>query len=140
MYEKNHVQPPNYLKSAREKNIYIYFVDTNTDFPLWRRAIKIFNDYTLQKTKGGGAEDLLVLALDTADTAAAEVIKKFVFETVPKDKLDAIILQLNVEGDRSLISGADFFIANRDPRSIIRSEFADEYGVKILSAVDTHGF
>ena len=83
---------------------------------------------------------MLVLALDTADIAAAEVIKKFVLETVPKDKLESIILQLNVEGDRSLISGADFFIANRDPRSIIRSEFADEYGVKILSAVDTHGF
>ena len=74
------------------------------------------------------------------DTAAAEDIKKFVIETVPTDKRDSIILYLNTEGDRSLISAADFFIANRDPRTIIRSEFADEYGVKILSAVDMQGF
>ena len=43
------------------------------------------------------------------------------------------------ECDRSLISEVDYYIPNRDANTVIRSEYADEYNVKILSAVDTCG-
>lgn len=65
---------------------------------------------------------------------------QFLNETIPVDKRNSVFIQLQAETDRSLISKADFFIANRDPRTVMRSEFADEYGVKILSAVDRQGF
>lgn len=58
--EKNNVPPPSYLKSVRGKNSYLYFVDLNTDFPLWKRVVKIFNDLHLP-TRGGGRETCLSL-------------------------------------------------------------------------------
>ena len=65
---------------------------------------------------------------------------QFLNATIPVDKRNFVFVQLQTETERSLISGADFFIANRDPRTVMRSEYADEYGVKILSAVDRQGF
>ena len=81
-----------------------------------------------------------MLILDKDEAQHSEMLIQFLNETIPVDKRNSVFIQLQTETDRSLISKADFFIANRDPRTVMRSEFADEYGVKTLSAVDRQGF
>jgi len=56
------------------------------------------------------------------------------------DKNLQVFLVENLEDERTLMSCVDFYIANRDVRTIYRSELADDYDVQILSAVDHNIF
>ena len=122
--EKQAVPAPYYSKVLGGKEIYLYFLDLKAPFSLWQRVIKVFKDLHILKM-GGGEEDILLLILDKNETQHSEMLIQFLNETIPVDKRNSVFIQLQAETERSLISKADFFIANRDPRTVMRSEFAD---------------
>lgn len=110
------------------KKVYLYFMDDSPEWALWKKVIHDF------ATLHNGGMDVLVLAGVRADK---ERIEAFVRDAA----YDVPILYVDKSNDeRSLMACADFYIANRDDRTVLRSEYADDYSVKILSAVDSCGF
>ena len=131
--QKN-VPKPSYSNYLLGKNIYLYFIDVDSNFPLWQRVIEVFNAL---HTKGN---DVIVLAADEDNLSGMSKVKDAVNTIVSENNKSRFYFVDEIEDERALMSCADFYIANRDPKSIIRSEFADDYNTEILSSVDSCGF
>ena len=131
---KVNVKAPSYAENLLGKRIYLYFIDVHTNFPLWQHVIEVF--YKLHSNRN----DVMVLAADENNLDGMDEIKSVVNNTVPPNKRTHFYFIDDLEDERALMSYADFYIANREPLTILRSEYADDYGVVILSAVDSCGF
>ena len=132
--DKLSVQPPSYSKYFLGKRIYLYFIDFHSKFSLWQNVIDIFQKLHSNKN------DVIVFAADENNLDGMNIVKATVRNVVPQNALSNFYFVENLEDERSLMSCADFYIANRDFKTIMRTEFADDYGVEILSAVDRCGF
>lgn len=128
------VQPPSYIKYLLGKRIYLYFIDVHSEFSLWKQVVNIF--YKLHSN----SNEVIVFAADKDNLDGMNEVKTFVKNTVPNESHSNFYFVDELEDEKSLMSCADFYIANRDTLTILRSEFADDYGAEILSAVDRCGF
>ena len=82
---------------------------------------------------------MLVLVADGETSEELEQLNSLVEQNLKNEKLQVFLVE-NLEDERALMSCVDFYIPNRDPRTIYRSELADDYNVQILSAVDHNIF
>ena len=119
------------VESFIGKNIYLYFLDTHADFSLYKKVITSF----CALARGG----VLVLVADGETSEELEQLNSLVEQNLKNEKLQVFLVE-NLEDERALMSCVDFYIPNRDPRTIYRSELADDYNVQILSAVDHNIF
>lgn len=81
-------------------------------------------------------KNLNFVFISVMENNRALIIKDFADEQKLKDDDLQFGYVNDLKDERILMACADFYIANRDIRTIYRSELADDYNVKILSAVD----
>ena len=134
--ESKKVGLPSYADALLGRKIYLYFIDTRLEFSLWQRVIEQF--YTYATSRGAGS--VLVLAATAETLPDLAKIHEMIVRSLPKDAPAPFFLVGQVEDERALMSCADFYIANRDLRTVYRSELAYDYGAKILSAADHNIF
>ena len=77
-----------------------------------------------------------MLAADNETVEDLMKIREMVLRSTPQGEQAPYFFVNKAEDERVLMSMADFYIANRDIRTIYRSELAYDYDVEILSAVD----
>ena len=127
---------PPYAQQLLSKKTYLYFVDTRAEYPLWKRVIEAFYTYAT----GKGAGSVMILAADKATSEDLAKIREMTVRSLPQGENAPFLFVNGVEDERVLMSCVDFYVANRDVRTIYRSELADDYDVQILSAVDHNIF
>jgi len=127
---------PKYAPQLLNFKSYLYFVDTRADYPLWKRVIESF--YTYATGKGAGSVMILAANKEMSDDLAK--IQEMTVRSLPQGEKAPFIFVNNIEDERVLMPYVDFYVANRDIRTIYRSELADDYDVQILSAVDHNIF
>lgn len=131
--ESKNVALPPYADALLGKKVYLYFIDTRAEFALWRRVVESFYTYS---TTDAGQGSILVLAAEKDLLEDLVKIRDMVIRSAQKDQHVPYFFVDRDEDERALMSIADFYIANRDIRTIYRSELAYDYGVEVLSAVD----
>ena len=82
----------------------------------------------------------MILAADKATSEDLAKIREMTVRSLPQGENAPFMFVNGVEDERVLMSCVDFYVANRDVRTIYRSELADDYDVQILSAVDHNIF
>lgn len=131
---ENAVPPFPFIQPLYGKKIFLYFADFARTFSTWQLVLNKFLDIY-----GHKKNHLLLVILNEDATLEAFNDFKAQMDAANKDELKIFVMN-NLPDERSLFSGVDFYISNRDPKTILRSEYCIDYGVKILSAVDEGGF
>lgn len=120
------------MEVSRGKSIYLYFLDLDSEYSLWMFVMKKFLRYYAHDN------NLLVLVADSHKDISP--VKHFLSKEIPSSCQSAYKIIENPQNEQKLFSIADYFIANRDIRTIRWSEYCEEYEVKILSGCDLNGF
>lgn len=117
---------------TKETPLYVYFMDFDDEFPVYVKVIASF----LESFPNAEAE--LLLCYDATSEQNVEKMQE-VIEIIQKyPDINALI---NVYGisqgqEEQIISETDYYITNRDYRTLTRVAYADKYGVQIVSGVD----
>lgn len=117
------------FKAISDKNKYLYFMDFNENFPIYKYVIDSF----VKKFDHFEAELVLVMPYEIEQ----EQIDEFLQYLNCYDKYDAFINIINYEwNEMSLFHQASYYITNRLPDNIRRMGFARIFGKECISGVD----
>ncbi len=111
---------------------YLYFMEFEDMFPVHDKVLMSFLDRYGQ----GGAE--LILCYNAEKQKDCESMKSLIQLFSQYENIPALIniCGIGTGDEEKVISEADVLITNRDFWTIQRAEYADRYGVEILSGVD----
>ena len=123
-----------YVERIGTKDIplYVYFMDFDDEFPVYVKVVASF----LEKFPNAEAE--LLLCYDATSEQNVEKMQELIEIMEKYQDVNALI---NVYGisqgqEEQIISETDYYVTNRDYRTLTRVAYADRYQVKILSGVD----
>lgn len=117
---------------SKDVPLYVYFMDFDDEFPVYIKVVASF----LESFPNAGAE--LLLCYDATSEQNVEKMQELIEIMEKYQNINALI---NVYGisqgqEEQIISEADYYITNRDYRTLTRVAYADRYGVQIVSGVD----
>jgi len=113
------------------RRLYLYFLDFDEDFYLWKSVLRQFEE----KHQEDPVAALLLIAPLEATEDAKQRVRTFIAAN-GFDKNANVFLTDDLADERAFFRSAYAFIANREYKTILRTEYCDDYDVKILSAVD----
>lgn len=111
---------------------YLFFLDSDDDYPVWIRVIKEFIE------NFHNAEAELVFCYDLNNQLDIQMMESIITTLGRYENINALINIYGIETDdeEKVMSEVDYYITNRDIRTLRRAAFADKYDVRILSGVD----
>lgn len=110
----------------------VYFMDFDDEYPVYTNVISSF----LRQCQGMKGE--LLLCYDMENPEAAQQMEHLIEVLQQHENLDVMINVYGMTGEEEeqIISEADIYVTNRDSETMKRVEYADWYGVTVLSGVD----
>lgn len=129
--EQKHIPLLPQIDGLYGRRLYLYFLDLDEDFYLWKSVIRQF---VAKHTDDPVAALLLVAPLGTAEQGKVRV-RSFIDANGLNEKGNVFLTDALAD-ERAFFRSAYAFIANRDLETIRRTEYCDDYDVRILSAVD----
>lgn len=112
---------------------YAYFMDTDDDYPVWGYVIDNF----IQKFNKGDAE--LLLCYNANKEKDVETMQNLLEVLGQYEDVNVLINVCGLESEEDeekILCEADYYITNRDIRTLQRVGVADKYEVTVLSGVD----
>ena len=112
--------------------VFVYFMDFDDDYPVYKHVITSF----LRKYPNAEAE--LVLCYNAQSEEDTHKIQELISILEKQTCMNALVnvYGISVSDEEGIMSEADYYITNRDCRTLGRVAYADRYQVKILSGVD----
>lgn len=139
-YKKERDSVPEY-EIEKAKYNYLFFVDFNSSFPVYDRVIEQF----VNKYKDSDEHQLILFIekeyanqnpqlVETFYTYLEKCFEKYNSKCIVKICIDSL------DKCRSLFRSVDYYITSRESGTVLYSEYADEYDVKVISGVDVYIF
>lgn len=118
--------------AGKDVPLITYFMDFDDDYPVYPGVIAAF----LKRFDCMNAE--LLLCYNANETESCNKIKNIVDLMERHEEIQALvnIYGISDEDEEQVVSESDILITNRDGRTLERVEYADRYGVSVLSGVD----
>ena len=112
--------------------VFVYFMDFDDDYPVYKHVITSF----LRKYPNAEAE--LVLCYNAQSEEDTQKMQELISILEKQTCMNALVnvYGISVSDEEGIMSEADYYITNRDCRTLGRVAYADRYQVKILSGVD----
>lgn len=112
--------------------VFVYFMDFDDDYPVYKHVITSF----LRKYPNAEAE--LVLCYNAQSEEDTHKMQELISILEKQTCMNALVnvYGISVSDEEGIMSEADYYITNRDCRTLGRAAYADRYQVKILSGVD----
>ena len=112
--------------------VFVYFMDFDDDYPVYKHVITSF----LRKYPNAEAE--LVLCYNAQSEEDTHKMQELISILEKQTCMNALVnvYGISVSDEEGIMSEADYYITNRDCRTLGRVAYADRYQVKILSGVD----
>ena len=112
--------------------VFVYFMDFDDDYPVYKHVITSF----LREYPNAEAE--LVLCYNTQSEEDMQKMQELISILEKQTCMNALVnvYGISVSDEEGIMSEADYYITNRDCRTLGRAAYADRYYVKILSGVD----
>lgn len=125
----------------KAKYNYLFFVDFNSNFPVYDRVIEQF----VNKYKDSDEHQLIIFIekefadqnsqlLETFNTYLERCLKKYNSKCIVNICIDTL------DKCESLFKSVDYYITSRDFKVVLYSEYADIYNVQMISGVDAFIF
>ncbi|HEX3027054.1 MAG TPA: CatB-related O-acetyltransferase [Clostridia bacterium] len=121
------------LNYKKEKPILLFFPDINENYPITEHVIKNYCEHY-----GDSGEAVLFMYLQSNNNVD-EITDKInlILKKCRCDKNDNIVLNIdNLPNEKPLFKISECYITTRAKETVLRTCYADEFGVKILSGVD----
>lgn len=117
---------------TKDVPLYVYFMDFDDEFPVYVKVVASF----LENFPNAGAE--LLLCYDATSEQNVEKMQEIIEIIQKYPDINALInfYGISQEQEEQIISEVDYYITNRDYRTLTRVAYADKYGVQIVSGVD----
>lgn len=112
--------------------VFVYFMDFDDDYPVYKHVITSF----LREYPNAEAE--LVLCYNSQSEEDTQKMQEIISILEKQPCMNALVnvYGISVSDEEGIMSEADYYITNRDCRTLGRAAYADRYHVKILSGVD----
>lgn len=112
--------------------VLVYFMDFDDDYPVYKHVITSF----LREYPNAEAE--LVLCYNAQSEEDTQKMQELISILEKQTCMNALVnvYGISVSDEEGIMSEADYYITNRDCRTLGRVSYADRYQVKILSGVD----
>lgn len=112
--------------------VFVYFMDFDDDYPVYKHVITSF----LREYPNAEAE--LVLCYNAQSEEDTQKMQEIISILEKQTCMNALmnVYGISVSDEEGIMSEADYYITNRDCRTLGRAAYADRYQVKILSGVD----
>lgn len=112
--------------------VFVYFMDFDDDYPVYKHVITSF----LREYPNAEAE--LVLCYNAQSEEDTQKMQELISILEKQTCMNALVnvYGISVSDEEGIMSEADYYITNRDCRTLGRAAYADRYQVKILSGVD----
>lgn len=112
--------------------VFVYFMDFDDDYPVYKHVITSF----LREYPNAEAE--LVLCYNAQSEEDMQKMQELISILEKQTCMNALVnvYGISVSDEEGIMSEADYYITNRDCRTLGRVAYADRYQVKILSGVD----
>ena len=112
--------------------VFVYFMDFDDDYPVYKHVITSF----LREYPNAEAE--LVLCYNSQSEEDTQKMQEIISILEKQTCMNALVnvYGISVSDEEGIMSEADYYITNRDCRTLGRAAYADRYHVKILSGVD----
>lgn len=112
--------------------VFVYFMDFDDDYPVYKHVITSF----LRKYPNAEAE--LVLCYNAQSEEDTHKMQELISILEKQTCMNTLVnvYGISVSDEEGIMSEADYYITNRDCRTLGRAAYADRYHVKILSGVD----
>ena len=112
--------------------VFVYFMDFDDDYPVYKHVITSF----LREYPNAEAE--LVLCYNAQSEEDTQKMQELISILEKQTCMNALVnvYGISVSDEEGIMSEADYYITNRDCRTLGRVSYADRYQVKILSGVD----
>lgn len=112
--------------------VFVYFMDFDDDYPVYKHVITSF----LREYPNAEAE--LVLCYNAQSEEDMQKMQELISILEKQTCMNALVnvYGISVSDEEGIMSEADYYITNRDCRTLGRAAYADRYQVKILSGVD----
>lgn len=112
--------------------VFVYFMDFDDDYPVYKHVITSF----LREYPNAEAE--LVLCYNAQSEEDTQKMQELISILEKQTCMNALVnvYGISVSDEEGIMSEADYYITNRDCRTLGRVAYADRYQVKILSGVD----
>lgn len=116
----------------KDAPLYVYFMDFDDEFPVYVKVVSSF----LENFPNAEAE--LLLCYDATSEQNVEKMQELIEIMEKYQDINALInvYGISQEQEEQIISETDYYITNRDYRTLTRVAYADKYGVQIMSGVD----
>ncbi|WP_094606117.1 2,3,4,5-tetrahydropyridine-2,6-dicarboxylate N-acetyltransferase [Sporomusa silvacetica DSM 10669] len=132
-YEKSLHEQIMDLPYKQEKPICLFFPDFNENYPVTEYVVKSYCDHY-----GDNGEVVLFMYLQSNNVE--EIINKIncILKKYNCDQNDNIVLLNinNLPNEKPLFKISDYYITTRAKETVLRTCYADEFGVEVLSGVD----
>lgn len=112
--------------------VFVYFMDFDDDYPVYKHVITSFlREYS-------NAEAELVLCYNSQSEEDTQKMQELISILEKQTCMNALVnvYGISASDEEGIMSEADYYITNRDCRTLGRAAYADRYHVKILSGVD----
>lgn len=112
--------------------VFVYFMDFDDDYPVYKHVITSF----LREYPNAEAE--LALCYNAQSEEDTQKMQELISILEKQTCMNALVnvYGISVSDEEGIMSEADYYITNRDCRTLGRVAYADRYQVKILSGVD----
>ena len=112
--------------------LYVYFMDFDDEYPVYKNVITSF----LKQYPEAEAE--LVLCYNAQSEKETLKMQEIIAILEKQTRVNALVNMYGITTaeEENIISEADYFITNRDSRTLERVAYADRYRVRIVSGVD----
>lgn len=126
-HESPEIPAINYKKT---KPVCLFFPDFNCQYPITKHVINNYCKFS------NDCELILYINQDSKSEEYEQQIEQ-ILKSLNCENRDDIILLIDQDIDeRSLFRISDFYITSRDEKTVMRTCYADQFNVKVLSGVD----